>query len=212
MRGKASSMLEDVCVAPNPTARSRLNSTGSTAKMRPAPAETGSLDRGAADASDPDDGHVLTRLYPSPMNGRAPAGTDPTGHQTGPIQRDVLIDLDEGPLVADRVAGKRSRPCRTAAGRPRGRGGGRSCHRPAIRRRCASPCRRGSGGRRCTMGSVRKEAGHDMVARLQGGDAWTHLFDDAGPLVAADHSAEKGHVSGQEVLVRVAETRGDEAA
>ena len=74
----------------------------------PGTGKTRTLDRRAADTSHTDDCHVLARLNSSSMNCRALTGADPTGHQTGAVQGEVLIDLDEGPLVADRVAGKGS--------------------------------------------------------------------------------------------------------
>jgi hypothetical protein len=57
----------------------------------------------------------------------------------------------------------------------------------------------------------REEGADDVVARLQPGHAGADLLDDARALVAADDREPRHDVAMPEVLVGVAQTRGDEA-
>jgi hypothetical protein len=62
---------------------------------------------------------------------------------------------------------------------------------------------------RWTVSTRRKKAGNDVISGLQGGNARADLLDDTSPFVTADHWTQEWHVTGQEVLVRVTQSRGD---
>ena len=62
--GSASSMLAAVWVAPNFVAISRLNGTGSMAKIRSAPARRAPWMAAGTDTSDADDDHVVAGPAP----------------------------------------------------------------------------------------------------------------------------------------------------
>ena len=64
--GIASSIEENVCVAPNSIAFSRLNSTGSTAITRVAPAIARALHGVDADAADADHDDGVAGLHAGP--------------------------------------------------------------------------------------------------------------------------------------------------
>ena len=165
------------------------------------------LDGCRSHATDAEHGHVVTRLDPGPQDGRAPPSRDPTGHEAGPVEGEVVVDLDEGSLVAHGVAGEGAEHAEDAKVLTPGVVAGRLvAHLPAVgdvHPHVAEPLV--SLDARGTVTAGGQEAGHHMVAGREGGHAGPDLLHDAGALVAADHRAEEGHVAGQEVLVGMAQ-------
>ncbi len=131
----ASSTDAEVWVAPNVGASSRLNSTGSMAKIMLGAGQTGALHRRRADAADADHRHVVAGPDVGGVDRRAPAGGDAAADEAGLVERDVVEDLDARGLVDHGVAGEGAEADHGRRRPGRGRGGGR-CRpvwRPAIR-------------------------------------------------------------------------------
>ena len=170
--------------------------------------DAGALHGGGPDAADADHGHVVTGLHVGRVDRRAPAGGDAAADEAGLVERDVVEDLHAGGLVDHRVGGERAEA---------DHGGdvlaaGVVAHGPvellAGHENAADIAQvrvsRGAGGALPAGGD---EAEHHVVARGQAGHSGTHLLDHPGALVAADDGQGDGHVTGEQVLVRVAHAR-----
>ena len=96
-------------VAPNSIAFSRLNSTGSMAMIRLAPARRAPWMALAPMPPTPTTATVSPGCDLGGVDGRAPAGDHAAAEQAGPVERDVVVDLDAAGLVHDGVV---RRTCR----------------------------------------------------------------------------------------------------
>ena len=163
-----------VCVAPNSIAFSRLNSTGSMATIALGAGEPGALDGVGADAADADDGDGVAGLHLGGVHRRAPAGDDAAAEQAGPVERDVVVDLDAARLVDDRVVGERAEQAHECRGPAplawwRDVPSAICMPRPSSGAEVAQVLMAGRAARAPAAG--RDEAEHDVVAGLQPADA-----------------------------------------
>ena len=108
MPGSASSIDASVWVAPNSIAFSRLNSTGSMAMMRLAPASLAPWMALAPMPPMPTTATVSPGSHLGGVDAGAPAGDDAAAEQAGTVERDVLVDLDAAGLVDHGVVGERA--------------------------------------------------------------------------------------------------------
>ena len=104
--GRASAMLAAVWVAPNSMAFSRLNSTGSIAMIRLAPASRAPWIAFEPMPPTPTTATVSPGLTSAAYTAAAPAGDDTAAEQAGPVERHVVVDLDAAGLVDHRVMGE----------------------------------------------------------------------------------------------------------
>ena len=180
--------------------------TGSTPMTFIAPACTAPCTAFDAHPAQADDDHGVARPHPAGVDRRAPAGRDAAGDQRRGVQRQPGVDLHAGELAEQGVLRRRRRPCRSR----------RAARRPAGRERCRWAAAAGDRGALVAeVGPARRaepavpaggqEAGDDVVARRDAGDARPHGRDDAGALVPADDRVAPARVGVPQVLVGVAE-------
>ena len=195
--GSASSSDAAVWVAPNSMAFSRLFSSGSMATIRLAPA---SLAPWMALAPMPPTPTTTTVSPGRDLGGvdrRAPAGDDAAAEQAGPVERDVVVDLDAAGLVDDRVVAEGAEQAHEPEVLALGvvaRGAVGDLQAEAQRRAQVAQVLVAGGAARAAA-ARRDEAEHDVVARLQPADALADLLHDAGALVAADDRQREGQVA-----------------
>ena len=95
-------------VAPNSIAFSRLFSSGSMAQICLAPASRAPWMALAPMPPMPTTATTSPGADLGGVDGRAPAGDDAAAEQAGPVERDVLVDLDAAGLVDHGVVGERA--------------------------------------------------------------------------------------------------------
>src|SRR5262249_23741163 len=152
-----------------------------------------------ADATDADHGDDVTGSRLGGVDGRAPAGDDTAAEQAGPVERDVLVDLDAAGLVHHRVVGERAEQAHEADVLALGVVAGRAVEDLAaaglVGAEVAQVLVAGRARRAAAAGG--DEAEHDVVAGGQPADVLAHLLDHAGALVAADDRQRERQVAGQ---------------
>ena len=164
------------------------------------------LHRVGAHAAEADDDDGVAGPHPAGVDRRAPAGGHAAGDQRRGVQRHPGVDLHAGELAEQRVPGEgadHAEPAERLAVQPeRERAGGQL---PAGDRGAlvaeVGPARRAEPA----VPAGGQEAGDDVVAGRDGGDARAHGLDDAGALVPADDRVAPARVGVPQVLVGVAQ-------
>jgi hypothetical protein len=157
----------------------------------------------------PDDGDDVAGADLGGVDRRPPPGDHATAQQAGPVERDVLLDLDAAGLVDDRVVGEGAEHAHQTQILTLGvmaRGAAGDLHAGAHQGTEVAQVGVASGtGVAATAG--RDEAEHDVVAGLEPGHAGADRLDDACTLVPTDDGQLEGEVAGDQVLVGVAHAR-----
>ena len=220
--GMASVIEANVCVAPNSIAFSRLNSSGSTATTRAAPAIRAPCTALMPMPPMP----TTTTVSPTWTSARFVAEPQPVAtpqrHERHAVEREVVVDLDHRHLRHARQLGERAE-----LGQQRHRltvdvvAVGAVGDHPAAERPGAGVAQVAAAGEAVAAVPARRhEAGRHVVADLHGPHPGPDGLDHAGALVAADdreeaveahhreHLRRRDHVAGDEVLVAVAQAGG----
>ena len=190
--GMASSIEANVCVAPNSIAFSRLNSSGSTATTRLAPAILAPCTAFMPMPPMP----TTTTVSPTCTSARRVAEPQPvaTPHDTSDthVHREVVVDLDDRHLRDARQLGERAQ-----LGEQRDRlavdvvAVGAVGDHPAAERAGAGVAEVAAPGRAVVADPARRhEAGRHVVADLHRVHLGPDGLDHAGALVAADDREE----------------------
>lgn len=219
--GMASRADAAVCVAPKILAESRLAATGIHRDDVLRAHRAGALQRVHPDTAGADHHHGVARFGARRHRRRAPSGADPARHQGGGMERNRLVDLDDGPFREHRVLGEGAelpvgqqvfRTEMAAAGPV----GGHLAHEQAgadvadvalaVHAEPAAAARRDERQRHVVARAHRRHVGPDFR-------------DDTGALVTAeqrepvrrgltargDHLGRRHHVTGEQMVVGVAD-------
>ena len=162
-----------------------------------------------ADPADADHDDRLAGAHLGRVHGRAPTRHHSAAEEAGRLERDLGMDLDAARLVDHCALGERAEQAHDAEVLSTGVVTGRVvpdlAPRHNVRTEVAQVLMAAAARR--AVAARRDEAEHDVVADGDPLDLWSHLDDDAGALVPADHRKLPVGVAGAEVLVGVAQSR-----